>query len=126
MLHVYDLPGGTSVDEKQRLWGARVEVLKDEKGKPYLYAFPMLTQSSDGSWLSYGWQLPDERPVRSPLAYERYLYSIKDIKRFRSAVRLRDLPLENFVAQFGFKKMGDDSETLQPWYVCAQYGQLGG
>lgn len=124
MLHVHGLSPEHTREEKQRLWGARVEVLKDKDKKPYLYAYPMLVQVGDG-WLSYGWRLPaDERPIQSPLPYDRYLYSVKDLKRFKSAVRLRDTPLENFIAQAGFKKVAEDADTLQPWYVCAKYGRL--
>lgn len=125
MLHVYGLDTGHSREEKQLFWGSRVEVLKDKDKKPYLYAYPMLAQREDGSWLSYGWPVFDEHPSQSPLAYGRYLYSVKDLTQFKNKVRLRDdMDLQSFIAQTGFKKVAEDTKTLQPWYVCVNQGRL--
>jgi hypothetical protein len=107
-------------------WGAKVEVRTDKDGKhPYLYALaPMrLVNTETGAkYFSYGVSVSSVIPF---LGLHRYLYSIKDIKHFRTAVRLRHMTLEDFINEVGFEKVGYDPETMEDWYICqADEGRL--
>lgn len=103
-------------------FGSKVVVQADKEGKhPYLYAYaPMrVEQTSDGKdkYISYG-QEADPNAVKSFNDLERYVYSIKDVKHFKSAVRLRNMPLKNFIDICGFERVGYDTETMENWYIC--------
>lgn len=107
-------------------WGSKVEVRTDKDGKnPYLYALPCLsTRTEDGKtkYLSYGRELNVDRVTLSSL--HRYLYSIKDLKKFRSAVRLRHMTLDDFIFECSFEEAGYDLETMERWYICSSEGRL--
>lgn len=107
-------------------WGSKVEVRTDKDGKhPYLYALSSFT-SQGGEILTYGQKYTADMTSTASvlLSLHRYLYSTKDIKHFRSAVRLRHMTLEDFINGCGFEKVGYDPETMEAWYICANVGRM--
>lgn len=108
--------------------GAKVVVRTDKNGKhPYLYAYaPMhIVQMTDGDhYFSYGQEV-DPKVVKSVYDLERYVYNIKDLKKFKSAVRLRNMSMVNFIEACDFVRVGYDPDTMEDWYRCmASQGRL--
>lgn len=109
--------------------GAKVVVRTDKDGKhPYLYAYaPMrIAKMTDGRehYFSYGQEV-DPDVVKSVYDLERYVYNIKDLKHFKSAVRLRNMSMVSFIEACGFVHVGYDPDTMEDWYRCmADQGRL--
>lgn len=119
MLQVYAIPDKA---DRKNLWGSKVEVRTDKDGKnPYLFARPHF-EVQDGRKISFGYYMNSD--PHDFLYFDRYFYTPKDLNSFKSAVRLRHMPLDEFVYQYGFKVAGYDPQTLQEWYVCVQEGRL--
>lgn len=130
MIEVEPLPDHFSINE----WGSKVEVRTDKDGKnPYLYALAPIhvVKTSDGQTKAFcfGYSVDSDflskasKSVSTQL--NRYFYSTKDLKKFKSAVRLRHMTLEDFIFDYGFAEVGHDPETMESWYICqADEGRL--
>lgn len=120
MLRVYALP---DTNTRRELWGSRVVIKTDKDGKhPYLYAYPYFAKDHEGKPVSYGYRY--DRELVDHLSFDRYLYSVKDLKKFKSAVRLRYATIDEFAQQYGFVVVAFDPDTMQEWYVCTATGRL--
>lgn len=106
-------------------FGKKVVVRTEKDGKkPYLFAYSPLweTKTVDGEkYFSYGRDVTSlaGTEIKSVRDVPRYVYSIKDLKHFKSAVRLRHMTLEDFITKCFFMRAGYDPETMEEWYVCA-------
>lgn len=122
MIDVAPISGEISIYD----WGSKVEVRTDKDGKnPYLYGIPCLsTSTEDGKTRYFVYGREYDSSKISFFSMHRYLYSVKDLKKFRSAVRLRHMTLEDFINEVGFEKAGYDPETMEDWYICSTDGRL--
>ena len=130
MIEVNPFPDNFSLYD----WGSKVEVRTDQNGKnPYLYALSPLhvVKTADGKTEAFCFGRPVEVDFLSKASKSvstslpRYFYSTKDLKKFKSAVRLRHMALEDFIYDYGFVEVGHDPDTMESWYICqADEGRL--